>query len=61
MWGVRVVVQVSKRELHRHIHLDLARLEFLSCIKNEKKKSKNKYNFDLNKIQSINTYVNKLK
>ena len=31
--GVRVEVQVSKREFHTHIHLDLVRVKFLSCIK----------------------------
>ena len=30
--GVRVGVQVSKRGLYTHIHLDYARVEFLSCI-----------------------------
>ena len=34
LWGVgvRVEVQVFKRELHTHIHLDYVRVEFLSCI-----------------------------
>ena len=35
VWGVRVKVQVSKREFHIHIPLDYARVEFLSCIKYE--------------------------
>ena len=26
-------VQIFKREFHIHIHLDYARIEFLSCIK----------------------------
>ena len=38
VWGVRVGVQVSKKEFHIHIHLDYDRVEFLSCIKKEKKK-----------------------
>ena len=29
----RTEVQVFKRELYTHIHLDYARVEFLSCIK----------------------------
>ena len=29
---IRVGVQVSKRGLYTHIHLDYARVEFLSCI-----------------------------
>ena len=36
MWGyegVKIEVQVSRRELHTHIHLDYDRIEFLSCIK----------------------------
>ena len=28
MWGVRVGVQVSRRELHTHIQLDYVRIEF---------------------------------
>ena len=32
MWGIRVEVQVYKRELHTHIHIDYIRVEFLSCI-----------------------------
>ena len=31
--GIRVGVQVSKRGLYTHIHLDYTRVEFLSCIK----------------------------
>ena len=30
-------VQISKREFHTHIHLDYVIIEFLSCIKKEKK------------------------
>ena len=30
--GVSVRVQVCRRELHTHIHLDYVRIEFLSCI-----------------------------
>ena len=38
MWGVRVRVQVSKREFHTHIYLNYVRIEFLSyiIIKNKK-------------------------
>ena len=31
--GARVRVQVSKKKLHTHIHLDYDRGEILSCIK----------------------------
>ena len=34
VWEVRAEVQVSKRELQRHIHIDYIRIEFLSYIKN---------------------------
>ena len=37
VWGVRVGVQVSRRELHTYIHLDYVRVEFLYCIKKKKK------------------------
>ena len=30
--GVRAEVQVSRRELHTHIHIDYVRVEFISCI-----------------------------
>ena len=33
VWGTRVGVQVSKRELHTHIHLDYSRVKFISYIK----------------------------
>ena len=33
MWGARVGIQVFKREFHTYIHLDYARVKFLSCIK----------------------------
>ena len=36
MWGVRVGIQVFKRELHTHIHLDYAKVEILSYKKNKK-------------------------
>ena len=32
--GARVGVQVSRREVHTHLHLDQAIVEILSCIKN---------------------------
>ena len=32
MWGARAGVQVSRRELHTHIHLDKVKVEILSCI-----------------------------
>ena len=44
MWEVRVGIQVSKRELHTHIHLNEAKVEFLSYI------YKNKRNFNFLKI-----------
>ena len=31
VWGARTRVQVSKRELYTHIHLDYIRIEILSC------------------------------
>ena len=37
MWEARAEVQVSSREFHTHIHLDYARVEFLSCKKKKKK------------------------
>ena len=37
VWGVRVRVQVFRREIHTHIHLDYAKIEILSCIKKIKK------------------------
>ena len=39
VWGVRVGVQVSKREIYTHIHLDYIKVEILS------KKKKN-HHFD---------------
>ena len=45
--GERAGVQISKRKLHTHIHLDLVKVEFLSCIKN-----KVKYTFKLIKLKS---------
>ena len=35
VWGVRVEVQVSRREFHIHIHLDWDRVEILSCIQKD--------------------------
>ena len=32
MWKIRTEIQVSKKKPHTHIHLDYARLKFLSCI-----------------------------
>ena len=40
MWGVRVGVQVFRRKLHIFIHLDLTKVEFLSCILKKEKKKK---------------------
>ena len=37
VWGARDGVQVSRRELHTHIHLNQVRVEFLSYIKLKKK------------------------
>ena len=37
VWEVRARVQVSRRELHTHIHLDQDRVEILPCIKKKKK------------------------
>ena len=39
MWGVNAGVQVSRREIHTHMHLDYARVEILSCKKKIKIKS----------------------
>ena len=33
VWGVRAGVQVSKRELHTHIHLNQTRVEFYLVLK----------------------------
>ena len=30
VWGVKVRVQISRREFHKHIHLDYDRVEILS-------------------------------
>ena len=40
VWGERVGVQVSKRELHTHIYLDYSRVEFYLVKKNKKNKKK---------------------
>ena len=37
MWGAKAGVQVSRRELHTHIHLDYARVEFYLVLKKKKK------------------------
>ena len=39
VWGARIGIQISKRELYTHIHLDYVRIEILS-FKNKKKKKK---------------------
>ena len=44
VWGARTEIQISKRELHTHIHLDYVRIEILSCKKKKKKKKKT-FNF----------------
>ena len=33
VWGARVRVQVFRKEFYTHIHLNYAKLEFLSCKK----------------------------
>ena len=33
MWGVRAEIQVFKRKLYIHIHLDYVRVKFISCKK----------------------------
>ena len=38
--GARAEIQVSRREIHTHIHLDYAKVEILSCIKKIKKNDK---------------------
>ena len=35
MWGAKAGVQVSRRKFHTHIHLDYAKVEFLSKKKKE--------------------------
>ena len=40
MWEVSGRIQVSKSELHTHIHLDYSRVKFLFCIKKKYKFSK---------------------
>ena len=37
VWGVRVGIQASRREFYIYIHLDKAKVEFLSCKKKKKK------------------------
>ena len=41
VWGVSAGIQVFRRELHTHIHLNYTKVEFLSCIKKNKNKNKN--------------------
>ena len=50
-------VQVSKRELHTHIHLDYTIIEFLFCIKKKKKPTSvsPKKNPSLTKTTNIST------
>ena len=45
VWGARVGVQVSRRKIHTHIHLDYARIKILSCIYIKKKKKYTLQNF----------------
>jgi len=37
VWGAKVGVQVSRKELHTHIYLDYVIVEFLSSIKKKSK------------------------
>ena len=39
VWEIRVKVQIFRKKLYTHIHLDQAKVEFLSYIKNEEKKN----------------------
>ena len=43
---VKVGVQVFKRKFHTHLHLDYAKLEFLSC-KKKKDKTKGQFGKDI--------------
>ena len=36
VWEAKAGVQISRKELHTHIHLDYDRVEFLSYIKKQK-------------------------
>ena len=36
IWGARVGIQVSRKELYTHVYLDYARVEILFCIKKKK-------------------------
>ena len=45
VWGVRAGIQVSRRELHTHIHLDYVRVEFYLVSKKKKKNYSYKYCF----------------
>ena len=40
VWGARVRIQISKRELHTHIHLDYIKVEIIYCKKKKKKELK---------------------
>ena len=40
VWGVRVGIQVFRKEFHTYIHLNYIRVEFLSCIKKKKMKER---------------------
>ena len=33
VWDAKDGIQISRNELHTHIHLDYVRVEFLFCIK----------------------------
>ena len=50
-WGARARVQVSRRELHTHIHLDYVRVEFYLV-----KKKKKKFNSVDNVIMELSLY-----
>ena len=51
LWGVggKGGIQVFRRDLYTHIHLDLDRVKFLSCIYKKKKKKR-----EAIYVQSIN-------
>ena len=61
VWTVRAEVQVSKKELRTHIHLDYARVKFLSYI-NKKNVATFMYtiylmmSIDKGKIVNVNTH-----
>ena len=35
VWGARAGIQIFRRKLYTHIHLNYVRIEFLSCKKNK--------------------------